>query len=237
MNRKSAFTLIELLVVIAIIALLMGILIPALQRVKKQAQTVVCRNNLKNYGMAGRLYLDDNDNVFPHSFRWLYSDGGTSCQWHDASMNLTKRPDKAGNLWPYLKDKDIHLCPTFNVVAKTQGCPRCGGRTIPVVPQYSYCMNSYLHGDAWGAVPSQYRKAIQDLQKEAMVVNPSRVFFFSEDIRLASAIAFSRTALNISRVFLSIFKMSRSSWSECFLFIKRIITLRIGARSARGVIR
>jgi len=42
-------------------------------------------------------------------------------------------------------------------------------------------MNSYLHGDAWGAVPQDWRKSIQNLSKESMVVNPSRVFWFSEE--------------------------------------------------------
>jgi prepilin-type N-terminal cleavage/methylation domain-containing protein/prepilin-type processing-associated H-X9-DG protein len=179
-RERDGFTLIELLVVIAIIALLMAILMPALQRVKKQARGIVCRNNLKNYGMAARLYLDDYDGIFPHSFRWLYSDGGTGCRWHDASMSLHERPDLAGDLWDYLKDKDIHLCPEFNVVAKMMGCYRCNGST-PIEPQYSYCMNSYLHGDAWNYVPEQWKKAIQNLRKESMVVNPSRIFFFSEE--------------------------------------------------------
>jgi len=181
MQKRKAFTLIELLVVIAIIALLMGILMPALQRVKKQAQTIVCRNNMKNYGIAGRMYLDDHDGSFPYSFSWLYKDGGTGCRWHDKSKNLNQNPDLAGPMWPYLKDKDIHLCPTFNVVAKIMGCPRCNGVTIPLEPQYSYCMNSYLNGDAWGAVPSQFRTNMEKIRKESQVVNPSRVFFFSEE--------------------------------------------------------
>lgn len=66
MNRqKRGFTLIELLVVIAIIALLMGILMPAMQRVKKQAQASTCLSNLKQIGVAAYLYAQDNDWYIP----------------------------------------------------------------------------------------------------------------------------------------------------------------------------
>jgi prepilin-type N-terminal cleavage/methylation domain-containing protein len=180
MKRQRAFTLIELLVVIAIIAILLAILMPALQRVKKQARGILCRNNLKNYGLAARLYIDDNDGTMPHSFTWLYKDGGTGCRYHDATKNLNEHPELGGPMWPYLKDKDIHLCPEFNIVAKMVGCPRCNG-SIPMEPNYSYCMNSYLNGDAWNYVPTQYQHAIKSIKKETMVVNPSRIFFFSEE--------------------------------------------------------
>jgi prepilin-type N-terminal cleavage/methylation domain-containing protein/prepilin-type processing-associated H-X9-DG protein len=179
-SKRKGFTLIELLVVIAIIALLLSILMPALQRVKKQAWGVVCKAKLKNYGMAGRLYLDDNDGYFPYSFEWLYKDGAGGHRWHDEANNLTNKPDGGGALWPYLKDKDINLCPEFDVVAGMMGCT-CEGNPIPVEPQYGYCMNSYLHGDAWNYVPNQWKKAIEKAQKESLVVNPSRVFFFSEE--------------------------------------------------------
>jgi len=68
MYKRYAFTLIELLVVIAIIALLMAILMPALQRVKKQARDIICKANLKEYGLAARMYLDDHDGSFLYSF-------------------------------------------------------------------------------------------------------------------------------------------------------------------------
>ena len=58
------FTLIELLVVIAIIALLMGILMPALQSVRKQAQAIVCRSNIRNWGVIWKLYTDDSNGKF-----------------------------------------------------------------------------------------------------------------------------------------------------------------------------
>lgn len=65
MSKRNAFTLIELLVVIAIIALLMGILMPALSRVKKQARTVACRATLKQWGPIWYMYCNDNEGCFP----------------------------------------------------------------------------------------------------------------------------------------------------------------------------
>jgi len=73
-NRKGAlsgFTLIELLVVIAIIALLMGVLIPALSRARKQARGAVCMAALKQWGMCYQLYATDYDSKLP------YFQGGT----------------------------------------------------------------------------------------------------------------------------------------------------------------
>lgn len=179
MYKRKGFTLIELLVVIAIIALLMGILMPALQRVKKQVRNIICKANLNQYGLAGRMYLDDNEGSFPYSFTWLYEDGGRGHRWHDASQSLNLHPELGGEFWPYLKDKDIHLCPEFNIVAKMVGTHQ--NETIPLEPQYSYCMNSYLNGDAWGAVPSQYRTNMANVRNEFQVKNPARVMFFSEE--------------------------------------------------------
>jgi prepilin-type N-terminal cleavage/methylation domain-containing protein len=64
MTKQRAFTLIELLVVIAIIALLMSILLPALNKAKRQARAVVCKSNLHQWALIWQIYTDDNDGYF-----------------------------------------------------------------------------------------------------------------------------------------------------------------------------
>ena len=64
MRIRNGFTLIELLVVIAIIALLMAILMPALQRVKHQAKAVACQSNLRQWGLYFSFYTEENNGYF-----------------------------------------------------------------------------------------------------------------------------------------------------------------------------
>jgi prepilin-type N-terminal cleavage/methylation domain-containing protein len=95
MNRvKRGFTLIELLVVIAIIALLLSILMPSLNKVKKQARLIVCRSNLHQWAIAVQAYTASNDGKLLSSFG--YQDPSTGsissiypCEFWLDTKNLT----------------------------------------------------------------------------------------------------------------------------------------------------
>jgi len=150
MKETRGFTLIELLVVIAIIAILMGILMPSLQRVRKIAQGIACTSNLRSLMIAWRVYADSNDDRLvacqdgmPGRPNWI--SGGLSfssapVNW-DLQNDLMRSP-----LWSYAgENPKVFKCPAdMAKVTDNQGrrVPRVRSNSMSQVFGYGEWLNS-----------------------------------------------------------------------------------------------
>ena len=125
MFKKQAFTLIELLVVIAVIAVLMGILMPALRAARELARGSNCMSNQRNLVLAYTMYADDNDSriVRGHvdmsnldSPMWALPPIDPSGAYISGTPLIEDRIRgiKRGALYPYIKDHKMYHCPGDN---------------------------------------------------------------------------------------------------------------------------
>jgi prepilin-type N-terminal cleavage/methylation domain-containing protein/prepilin-type processing-associated H-X9-DG protein len=151
-SNRRGFTLVELLVVIGIIALLISILLPALSRARRQANTTACLSNLRQMELAFQMYLQENHYIAPT----MGNGGGTGSYW---MVGLGRYLGTFTN--PY--DPGAALAsqypamPTFTQqMANVSRLPRCwfcpeapSFNAQPVDPGHA---NTYANGGAWGGV-------------------------------------------------------------------------------------
>lgn len=123
-KNKSGFTLVELLVVISIIALLLGVLMPSMQKAKSLARSVICSSNLKQIGLGVDMYLGDyNRNIFPlvhygtrgaNEFGRYWYFGFEPVSSFSLPEGQRELDRKSAKLYRYIQQYDsVEICPAF----------------------------------------------------------------------------------------------------------------------------